>query len=113
MRLLSKISYYHFWLSVVVLSITGCILFLFLQHEITAEIEEQLELQTDMVAEELREGKSINFPLVQIHSGRNKLMSLPKVFQDTLIYDRLQNEQEGYYYFEESKLINQIPYRIG
>lgn len=112
MRLLSKISYYHFWLSVVVLGITGFILFLFLQREITAEIEEQLELQTDMIAQELKEGKSINFPLVQIHAGSKNLMRLPKIFKDTLIYDRLQNEQEGYYYFEESKLINQTPYRI-
>ncbi|WP_316817202.1 HAMP domain-containing sensor histidine kinase [Pedobacter nyackensis] len=112
MRLLTKISYYHFWLSVVVLGITGFILFLFLQREITAEIEEQLELQTDMVVEELREGKSINFPLVQIRSGNKDLMSLPKVFKDTLIYDRLQNEHEGYYYFEESKLVNHTPYRI-
>ncbi|WP_214227917.1 HAMP domain-containing sensor histidine kinase [Pedobacter sp. B4-66] len=112
MRLLSKISYYHFWLSAVVLGITGCMLFLFLRKEISKEIEEQLELQTDMVAEEIHMGRTVAFPLVQITKGDESLMKLPKIFKDTLIYDRLQKVTEGYYYFVESKKINGQPYRI-
>lgn len=112
MRLLSKISYYYFWLSVFVLGITGFFLFLFLRSEILAELEEQLELQTDMIAEELAAGRHVNFPLVNIRSSDENLMHIPKVFRDTLIYDRLQNKSEGYYYFEESKRINNTPYRI-
>ncbi|WP_316812209.1 HAMP domain-containing sensor histidine kinase [Pedobacter heparinus] len=112
MRLLSKISYYYFWLSVFVLGITGFFLFLFLRYEILAEIEEQLELQTDMVAEELQANRHVNFPLIRISANDENLMHMPKVFKDTLVYDRLQNKSEGYYYFEESKRINGIPYRI-
>lgn len=112
MRLLSKLSYYYFWLSVFVLGITGVMLFLFLRHEVSKEIEEQLELQTDMVAEEIRMGRNVNFPLVQITAGDVQLMKLPKVFKDTLLYDRLQKESEGYYYFAESKKINSGYYRI-
>jgi len=111
-RLLTKISYYHFWLSAIVLGITGCMLFLFLRNEISKEIEEQLELQTDMVAEELHMGRTVAFPLVNIRKGDKSLMKLPKVFKDTLIYDRVQKVTEGYYYFSESKKINGQHYRI-
>lgn len=112
MRLLSKLSYYYFWLSAFVLGITGVMLFLFLRHEVSKEIEEQLELQTDMVAEEIRMGRNVNFPLVQITKGNVQLMKLPRVFKDTLLYDRLQKESEGYYYFAESKKISNNYYRI-
>lgn len=112
MRLLSKLSYYYFWLSAFVLGITGMMLFLFLRHEVSKEIEEQLELQTDMVAEEIRMGRNVNFPLVQITRGNVQLMKLPRVFKDTLLYDRLQKESEGYYYFAESKKISNNYYRI-
>lgn len=112
MRLLSKISYYHFWLSVFVLGLTGFMLFAFLRNEISKEIEEQLELQLDMVAEELHAGRNVSYPLVQVNTVSNELLKLPKVFKDTLIYDRIQKVSEGYYYFEESKLINSKPYRI-
>ncbi len=112
MKLLSKISYYHFWLSAIVLGITGCMLFLFLRNEISKEIEEQLELQTNMVAEEIHMGKNVAFPLVNITKGNESLMKLPKVFKDTLIYDKVQKVTEGYYYFSESRKINGTPYRI-
>jgi len=111
-RLLSKISYYHFWLSAVVLGITGCMLFLFLRNEISKEIQKQLELQTDMVAQEIHMGRTVNFPLINITKGSDSLMKLPKIFKDTMIYDRLQKVTEGYYYFSESKKINSQHYRI-
>ncbi|MBC7565914.1 MAG: HAMP domain-containing histidine kinase [Pedobacter sp.] len=112
MKLLSKISYYHFWLSAVVLGITGSMLFFFLRNEISKEIQEQLELQTDMVAHEIYMGRTIDFPLINITKGDDSLMKLPKIFKDTMIYDRLQKVTEGYYYFSESKKINGQPYRI-
>lgn len=112
MRLLSKISYYHFWLSAFVLGITGFMLFLFLRHEISKEIEEQLELQLDMVYEEIHAGRNVEFPLVQISTNDERLMKMPKVFKDTLLYDRVQKVFEGYYYFSGSKRINGKPYRV-
>lgn len=112
MRLLTRISYYYFWLSVFVLGITGSMLFLFLRAEISKEIQEQLELQLDMVAQEIQQNRAVNFPLVRIDSGEKSLMQLPKIFKDTLIYDRVQKVTENYYYFTESKQIHQQYYRI-
>jgi len=71
-----------------------------------------LELQTNMVAEEIHMGKNVAFPLVNITEGNESLMKLPKVFKDTLIYDKVQKVTEGYYYFSESRKINGRPYRI-
>lgn len=112
MKLLAKISYYQFCVNAIVLCITGVMLFVFLRNEISLEIEEQLELELDMVTEELQAGKEINFPLIEIIRGNEKLMRLPKVFKDTLIYDRVQKFDEGYYYFSESKKINGQYYRM-
>lgn len=112
MRLVSKISLYHFLLSSVVLGLAGFLLFIFLRAEISLEIEEQLELQVDMIAKELGNGKPINFPMVVITKDKESLMQLPKIFKDTLIYDHVQKVSEGYYYFAESKRINGVPYRI-
>lgn len=112
MKLLAKISYYQFFVNAIALCITGVMLFVFLRNEISLEIEEQLELELDMVTEELQAGKEINFPLIEITKGNETLMQLPKVFKDTLIYNRLQKIDEGYYYFSESKKINGQYYRI-
>ncbi|WP_316791325.1 HAMP domain-containing sensor histidine kinase [Pedobacter frigoris] len=112
MRLVSKISLYHFLLSSLVLGLAGFLLFVFLRAEISLEIEEQLELQVDMIVQELDKGKHIDFPLVVISKDNEALMQLPKIFKDTLIHDHVQNVSEGYYYFEESKRINGKPYRI-
>lgn len=112
MRLLSRISIYYLCLSTIVLGIAGMMLYLFLRIEISKEMEEQLELQFDMVASELQNKKNIEFPLVTITPGKEEMMLLPKVFKDTLIYDHLQDVTEGYYYFEQSKRINGLPYRI-
>lgn len=112
MRLLTKTSYYQFLLSIFVLGITGVMMFIFLRREISAEIEEQLELQADLVWEEVHQGKQVIFPLVVLTKGDINLMKIPKAFKDTLIYDRLQKETEGYYYFAESKRINGSYYRI-
>lgn len=112
MRLVTKISIYHFLLSSIVLGLAGFLLFIYLRAEISLEIEEQLELQVDMIAKELGKGKHIDFPLVTIKKDDEKLMQLPKVFKDTLIYDYVQDVTEGYYYFVESKRINGKPHRI-
>lgn len=112
MRLLTRISIYFLCLSTIVLGIAGILLYIFLRNEISREMEEQLEMQLDMVASELQGGRKISYPLVDIRSGGEILMRLPKVFKDTLLYDHLQKETEGYYYFEESKMINHKPYRI-
>lgn len=113
MRLVSKISLYHFLLSSIVLGLAGILLFIFLRNEISLEIEEQLELQLDMVARELTKGKHIDFPLVEISKGNLEIMEQPRVFKDTLIYDHIQEVSEGYYYFAENKNINGQPYRIS
>lgn len=111
MKLLTKTSLKQLWLSLCILILTGVVLLVFLQHETSAEIEEQLELQAAMVSDEIAAGRSINYPsvsIIQLGSEDNS----PRVFKDTLIYDRLQGVKEGYYYLKDTRLINGKRYQI-
>ncbi|MEJ7779524.1 MAG: HAMP domain-containing sensor histidine kinase [Daejeonella sp.] len=87
-------------------------LLFFLQREVSAEIEEQLELQSLMVSDEIAQGKAIHFPLVQITTGNEALLQQARIFKDTLIYDRIQDKNEGYYSLSDTRTINGKDYRI-
>lgn len=111
MKLLTKTSLKQFWLSLCILVLTGVFLLMFLHYETSAEVEEQLDLQIAMVSDEIAAGRDINYPSVnitQLEPGDDP----PRVFKDTLIYDRLQDEEEGYYYLKETKLIAGKKYQI-
>ena len=112
MNLLTKTSLNQFWLSLFILVLTGIMLLFFLQREVSAEIEEQLELQSLMVSDEIAQGKPIHFPLVQITTGNEALIQQARIFKDTLIYDRIQDKNEGYYYLSDTRTINGKEYRI-
>jgi signal transduction histidine kinase len=112
MKLLTKTSINQFLLSLFILIVTGLMLLLFLKIEVSAEIEEQLELQSAMVADQIASGKAINFPLVQIDSQNVALLKQPELFKDTVIYDKLQKVGEDYYYFSETRNIKGKDYRI-
>ncbi len=112
MKLLTKTSLNQFWLSIIIIVITGVMLLFMLQREISVEIEEQLELEMSMVADELAAGKPVNFPLVEVTKSDESLMDKPRIFKDTLIYDRLQKKSEGYYSLADSRIIGAEEYRI-
>lgn len=112
MKLLSKTSISYLWVSFTVLAITGVLLFLLLRKFVADETREQLELQTELVALQLRKGNVISFPLVEIKPlAINHKAQLP-IFRDTLIYDFIQQENEGYYYLKATKTIHAKPYLI-
>ncbi len=111
MKLLTRIGLSQLWLSLFILVLTGWMLMIFLQDEVSSEIKEQLELQTTMVAGEIAAGKLVNFPMVEIDTNK-AVLNFPTVFRDTLIFDSLQQKAEGYYYLEETRVIKGKEYRI-
>jgi hypothetical protein len=91
MRLLTKTSLHYLWVSSVLLLAACCLWFVLLKSDISAEIKEQLELQTALVAHEIETGKTVQFPLVKIEKGVFK--NLPgDVFKDTIIFDPYSNK---------------------
>lgn len=111
MKLLTRTSLSQLWLSLFILVLTGGMLMLFLHFEVSAEIKEQLELQSVMVADEIAAGKTVNFPLVEIYTDE-AASNQPEVFKDTLLRDRLQNKAEGYFYLSKTHNIHGKNYRI-
>lgn len=112
MKLLTKTSISYLWVSFVVLLVMGILLFFVLKTAVSAEIREQLELELAKVVAETERGGKINSPLIRITAGTEAELNSPPIFSDTLIYDNLQNEEEGYYYLKQSKLVNHQPLTI-
>lgn len=112
MKLLSKTSISYLWVSFSVLVITGVLLYMLLRKLVTDEIREQLELQTETIAESLKQGQKINYPLVELTKASSANAIAPPIFRDTLIYDFIQQEEEGYFFLRETKNINQQRYSI-
>jgi len=112
MKLLSKTSINYLWVSFTVLAITGVLLFFLLQKTVSEEIKEQLELQSEMIAAELKAGHSISYPLVEINKEQIAVPRPSPVFRDTLIYDHIQKKEEGYYYLKQIKIIAHQPVKI-
>lgn len=111
MKLLSKTSINYLWVSMLIMAVTGVLLFFFLLKTMTYEIREQLELQADMIAKELRKGKMVNFPLLQISGGKISDYTHTE-FKDTVLYDPLQQLKEDYYVLRKTVEINGRPVRI-
>jgi len=106
MKLVTKTSISYLWLSFVVLLVMGSMLFFFLKAAVSAEIREQLELELAMVTTALKAGQPVKSPMIEIDTVSKATWKLKPVFKDTLIYDAVQQEQEGYYYLKTYQLIN-------
>ncbi|AXE21991.1 hypothetical protein DR864_29440 (plasmid) [Runella rosea] len=111
MKLLTKTTQNFLLAMALILSIAGMALYLLLRQEVTAEIKEQLELQAELIADQVAQGKTVNFPLTTVAEVSADFPS-EKRLGDTLIYDRLQQKNEGYYYLKLVKNVNQRNYRI-
>ncbi|WP_183560438.1 sensor histidine kinase [Mucilaginibacter sp. SP1R1] len=109
MKLLTKTSLHYLCASLALLTIFGGLLFYLLKKDISAEIQEQLELQVDMISAEIRQGATIHYPLVDI--VKTSKIS-PARFRDTLIYDHYQQLTEGYYALTETKQVKDEIYSI-
>ncbi|WP_316734701.1 HAMP domain-containing sensor histidine kinase [Pedobacter aquatilis] len=105
MRLLTRTSLNYFWISLAVLCTGAFLLFGLLFVEISTEIKEQLELEEQMISNEIIADRKVNFPLVKIEVVSGAYLMSDPVFKDTLIYDPIQKELEGYYLLRRPRLI--------
>ncbi|SKB39959.1 sensor histidine kinase [Daejeonella lutea] len=112
MKLLTKTSLNQFWLSIIIIVITGIMLLFLLQREVSVEIEEQLEMQAAAIVHEIEAGRPVNSPMIQIISDDSPMLDQPRIFRDTLIFDQLQQKTEGYYYLTDNYIIKGQEYRI-
>src|ERR1700754_2634060 len=109
MKLLTKTSFHYFWASLALLVIFGGLLFYLLKKDISKEIQEQLELQVEMIASEIRQGNTIHYPLVGIE--KTNTLSIAR-FRDTVIFDHFQKLPEEYYALTATKQIGEEIYSI-
>jgi signal transduction histidine kinase len=110
-KLLYKTTQNFLLAMAIILSIAGIVLYLLLRQEVTDEIQEQLELQADLVADQVAQGKIVNFPLTTVSEVSTDYPH-DRRLGDTLIYDRLQRKNEGYYYLKLVKNVNHRTYQI-
>ncbi len=91
--------------TVVVLLVTASGLYLLLQREILSEMDEQLDLQSEILGSNVNDWLHIDNPFMQIApAGADALPGV--VYGDTTIYDPLQKKDEEYRYRKEIKEIN-------
>ena len=110
MKLLVKTSLNFFLLAVTVLAVGGCLLYSWMHKQIADEIYEQLNFEVELIGNELAAGGSVSFPFVSIEDTNLPLMA--EQFGDTLIYDSVQHEPEGYYYLKKTVAIREKPVQI-
>lgn len=112
MKLLYKTSLQFFIVAIIILSFTGCLLYFWIQKQIVDEIYEQLDFEVELIKSEIKQGRTISFPLVSIEKI-NSSIEPPIIFGDTLIFDFVQQEMEEYYYLKKAEHINGELVQIG
>lgn len=111
MKLLYRTTRDFLLSTIVILVITGAGLYLFLQDEVTDEMNEQLALQAAMVSRQLEEGKDAHYLFTEINKTTDPVHLQP-VYGDTLLYDEIQKVTEDYHYLDIVKNIRGENYRI-
>ncbi len=111
MKLLHRTTRDFLLATIVILLITGAGLYLFLQDEVTAEMNEQLALQAATVSRQLEEGKDAHYLFTEI-SRTTDPVRLEPIYGDTLLYDPIQKVTEDYHYLDIVKHIRGENYHI-
>lgn len=111
MKLLHYTTRSFFISMMLILALTGALLYVMLRELVEEEMLEQLDLQAQMIAEELHRGKAINYPLVEITRITPDAVRKP-IVGDTLIYDYLLKHDEDYKYLITDKQPGRDAYRI-
>lgn len=111
MKLLYRTTRDFLLATTVILLITGAGLYLFLQDEVTDEMNEQLALQAAMVSRQLEEGKDAHYLFSEINKTTEPVRLEP-VYGDTLLYDHIQKVTEDYHYLSIIKNIRGENYHI-
>ena len=102
MKLLYKTTRDYLIASISILVITGVALFATLRNEVGDEMDEQLELQADELFAIARSGELINSPFAKIQKVPSHT-PIGQVFGDSMIFDRVQQMEEEYYFLRETK----------
>lgn len=110
MKLLYKTTRDYLIASVSILIFTGIALFVILQKAVGDEMNEQLELQADEIFANARAGNFTDAPLIRI--VKVSTQTRPGItFGDSLLYDHIQKEFEGYHYIRETQKIGPDHYQ--
>ncbi|MRG43537.1 hypothetical protein GFS24_00340 [Chitinophaga sp. SYP-B3965] len=111
MKLLHRTTRDFLLATIVILLITGAGLYLFLQDEVTAEMNEQLALQAATVSRQLEEGNDAHYLFTEISKTTDPVRLNP-VYGDTLLYDPIQKVTEDYHYLDIVQNIRGENYHI-
>lgn len=111
MKLLHYTTRSFFISMMLILALTGALLYVMLRELVEEEMLEQLDLQAQMIAEELHRGKAISYPLVEITRITPEVVRKP-IVGDTLVYDYLLKQDEDYKYLLTDKQAGGDAYRI-
>ncbi|ASZ13042.1 HAMP domain-containing histidine kinase [Chitinophaga pendula] len=111
MKLLHRATRDFLLATTVILVFAGVGLYFFLKKLVKEEMQEQLRLQAAIVSEEWHSGQHLRAPFAQIDLTSLPVTAAP-VFGDTLIYDAIQHEHEGYHYLKQVNEIDGQRYQI-
>jgi len=111
MNLLQKTTRLYLAATLLIMLLAGFTLFIVLKISVSDEMEEELMLQSDLVAESLTEGEMPHIPLTTI-TEMPPGAARAEAFGDTLVYDRVQHVSEDYHYYTVVKPVRGKLYRI-
>lgn len=111
MKLLHKTTSLYLGATAVILFMAGIVLFFILQEIVQDEMDEQLELQVELLAEQVRTGDVPSLPMAAVTELNTDTRSAT-VTGDTLLYDRVQKKKEDYRYLSTIRTIAGRKYRL-
>lgn len=113
MKLLHHSTRNFFVATLAILTIAGVALYLVLRGLVEEETYEQLDLQANMIAEELKKGNAVHYPLVEVVKVQPPY-GASRIKGDTLIRDFGQRShvKEDYQFLTVLKQVGQDKYRI-
>ena len=111
MKLLHRTTRDFLSATIVILLITGVGLYLLLHKEVTDEMNEQLAFEASLVSEQLATGQPAGYPFAHTVKTTDPVSTKP-VYGDTVLYDRVQQQQEDYHYLDVVKRIGGENYHI-
>ncbi|MEJ8801440.1 sensor histidine kinase [Pontibacter sp. H249] len=111
MKLLHKTTGLYLAATTVILLFTGFVLVAVIHKLENDEIDEELRLQYDSVAEQLAQGQVKSMALASIERLE---LGIPasEIYGDSLIFDKIQNKYEDYKYLKVTQQIGGINYRV-
>jgi len=111
MKLLRKTTSLYLGATAVILCMAGIALFFILQEIVQDEMDEQLELQAELLAEQVRTGDVPSLPMATITELSTDVPPAT-ITGDTLLYDRVQKKKEDYRYLSTIRTITGRKYRL-